>query len=108
MQQSYEKCLARQLNITESGKRKVTPVRNETPRHEDVWGNEGIAANILSLGNTRIWVVSFTLQPFYPQGTNHPVPIGQGTGRTPEAVSMLSRNDISLGPAWNRVPISEV
>jgi hypothetical protein len=38
------------LNITENGKGKVTPQLNEAPRQEDVWGNGGMAASILSLG----------------------------------------------------------
>jgi hypothetical protein len=52
------------LNITENGNCKVTPELNETPRHKDVRGNEGTAANILSLGTTCRCVVSFTPKPF--------------------------------------------
>jgi hypothetical protein len=38
------------------------------PRHEGVLGSGGIAPRILDLGNRRMWVVSFTRQPPYPQG----------------------------------------
>jgi hypothetical protein len=40
--------------ITECSKCNVTSLLNETPRHEDAWGNEDIAASILSLSNT--WI----------------------------------------------------
>jgi hypothetical protein len=45
-----------------------TPVLNWAPRHEDVLGSGSIAPRILDLGTRWRWVVSFTLQPLYPQG----------------------------------------
>jgi hypothetical protein len=41
---------------------------NWAPRHEGVLEKGGIAPRIIDLGTRRMWVVSFTPRPLYPQG----------------------------------------
>jgi hypothetical protein len=53
--------------------KKVVPVLNEAPRHEDLWGSWSIAPHILTLGTRWRWVVSF-------------VPAGQEAGWAPDTV----------------------
>jgi len=59
-------------------KGKVVSARLLTEHHAInlYWGSESIVPRILDLGTRRMWVVSFTPWPFYPQGMRPPVTIG--------------------------------
>jgi hypothetical protein len=52
-------------------------MRNQVPRHEDVWGSRGIAARIPNLSTRRIWEVSFTPRPLYPRRKIPQYPLGR-------------------------------
>jgi len=76
-------------------------------RHEDVFGNEGIAQRILNLITRWRKVIGFTLQPLYPQGKSPSTHwIGVWVGLKAGMDVMVRRKQPFTAPAGNQNSIA--
>jgi hypothetical protein len=53
---------------------------NWVPRHGGVLGRGGIVPRVLDLGTKWRWVISFTVQPLYPEGKSFWCPLNRRLG----------------------------